>query len=111
MVSAAEALIPDVYFASSVTLSGNKTVVQTTGEDNPVSIFNVTWNGRDTKVSSSGAIVLGNRTPGTHLASLYMGSRIAVYSQIDGDDIVEYLEDDGDGSAAEAGTPDNILPS
>jgi hypothetical protein len=41
------------------------------------------------------------------LASLYTGPNIAVYSQIDGDDITEWLENDTTGSA----TLNNIMPS
>lgn len=104
----AEAIIPDVYLASSITLSGNRTVVQTTSDgDETVSIVNMSWDGRDTEAVSREAIVLHDRSRGSHLASLYMGPNIAVYSQIDGDDITEWLENDTTGSA----TLNNIMPS
>jgi hypothetical protein len=98
-----------VYLASSITLSGNKTVVQTTSSDDEtsVSIVNMRWDGRDTEATSSEAIVLRGRSRGSHLASMYIGGEIAVYSQIDGDDITEWLEDGVTGSA----TLNNIMPS
>jgi len=73
--------------------------------NNSVAVLNMTWNGKDTTAGSAKAFVLQGRPRGSHLAALYMGTRFAVYSQVGGDDVVEYLENDG----AEPEMPKNIL--
>jgi len=90
----AEAIIPDVHLASSISLDTESSVVQTTDEGNPIRVFQMRWNGRDTKVDPTQAFDLGNRTVGTRIATLPFANEsdvteLAVFSQARGDDIVQ----------------------
>jgi len=90
----AEAIIPDVHLASSISLDSDSSVVQTTGDGNPVRVFKMRWGGRNTQVVSSQSFDLRNRTLGTRVAALPFRNEsevveLVVFSQNQGDDITQ----------------------
>lgn len=89
--------------------------MQTVGDDSPVLVTKMAWDGRNTKTVYEKSFVLSDRLRGTRLTAVSNESSttdLIIFSQVHGDDIIEssrLVKDDWD--ELELGTEDNLLAS
>lgn len=111
----AEVLIEDVDLASSVSLDSRSAIVQKRGDGNTILVSRMDYDGGNTRVISAQAFELSGRVQRTHLTAVsnYTGnSDLIIFSQKDGNDIVESSRRLTDNwNDLEIGTENNIVPS
>lgn len=56
-------------------------------EQNRLWVYNMTWNGRDSKIEGKGIYVESEMLGGTHIAALPQDDTLLIYSQASGNDI------------------------